>query len=456
MFMQEVIKMLRYNTGTDKKAFVDFKDRFDAVIFNATIVAYSGSAVADLVSVHKHQYIIDPQTHIMQHDIMAIMSKDKKTEQYVIKKSVRKYLENLPEKVLDIIEREKRYLNYQEIDAITGELVECVYSFETEFVNGFVKKKEYDKYLQYAQIGLEPRVVIAPYFMLKKDMSDESKELYMNLNRKCLQEFIAYNNEHKKLAVAAQLVIDKEVLSDVNLLRQIENTYALDGYEYIFLWINDFSSWEVKREEKEAFYNLVCLLNSKGKKPIMAYGGFDSILLCHRQMDARLFGVAQSVGYGEQRAITPVGGGLPVNKYYFGPTHRRIRFDEALYLLMEEEYFSDDKTNREHAEDYYKNICNCPTCREIIQDDIDNFRVYNESTPYLVKGKHGDIKRNRPTTEATLVAAYHFLYRKDIEWNSIEKEELKNLIDELIKNYEMYGTQKEINNIKEWCEIFAK
>ena len=78
--MQEVIKMLRYNTGTDKKAFVDFKDRFDAVIFNATIVAYSGSAVADLVSVHKNQYIIDPQTHIMQHDIMAIMSKDKKTE----------------------------------------------------------------------------------------------------------------------------------------------------------------------------------------------------------------------------------------------------------------------------------------------------------------------------------------------------------------------------------------
>ncbi len=185
MFMQEVIKMLRYNTGTDKKAFVDFKDRFDAVIFNATIVAYSGSAVADLVSVYKNQYIIDPQTHIMQHDIMAIMSKDKKTEQYVIKKSVRKYLENLPEKVLDIIEREKRYLNYQEIDAITGELVECVYSFETEFVNGFVKEKEYDKYLQYAQIILEPRVVIAPYFMLKKDMSDESKELYMNLNRKC-------------------------------------------------------------------------------------------------------------------------------------------------------------------------------------------------------------------------------------------------------------------------------
>ena len=352
----------------------DFKEKFDAVIFNATIVAYSGSAVADLVSVHKNQYIIDPQTHIMQHDIMAIMSKDKKTEQYVIKKSVRKYLENLPEKVLNVIDSEKRYLNYQEIDAITEELVECVYNFETEFVNGFVKKKEYDKYLQYAQIGLEPRVIIAPYFMLKKDMSDEEKASYTKLNRKCLCEFITYNNNHKQLTVAAQLVLDKEVLCDANLLHQVESTYAFDGYEYIFLWINDFSSWNVKRREKEAFYDLVYLLNSMGKKPVMAYGGFDAILLCHRQMNAKLFGVGQSVGYGEQRAITPVGGGLPVNKYYFGPLHRRMRFDEALYLLMEEDFFSEDKTNREHAEDYYKKICNCPTCNEIIRNDIDNFR----------------------------------------------------------------------------------
>lgn len=454
--MQEVIKMLRYNTGTDKKAFVDFKDKFDAVIFNATIVAYSGAAVADLVSVHKNQYIIDPQTHILQHDIMAIMSKDKKTGQYGIKKSVKKYLDNLPEKVLNVMESEKRHLCYDEIDEISENLVEKVYKFETEYVNGFVKQKEYDKYLQYAQIKLKPRVVIAPYFMLKKDMSDTDRELYMRLNSKCLQEFIKYNDEHNKLSVASQLVMDREVLNDQNLLQQVIKTYEQTDFEYIFLWINDFSSWEVKREEKEAFYRLISLLNSIGKKPIMAYGGYDAILLCHRQMTARMYGVAQSVGYGERRTITPVGGGLPVNKYYFGPTHQRIRFDEALYLLMESDYFSEDKTNRAHAEDYYKNICNCPTCNEIIQDDIDNFKIYNESTPYLVKGKYGDIKRNRPTTGATLVAAYHFLYRKDIEWHRVAETELTILVDELIKAYEIYGKQKDLDNIKEWCEIFAR
>ena len=48
--MADVLKLLRYNTGNDKKAFVEFKDEFDAVIFNASIVAYSGASIADIVS----------------------------------------------------------------------------------------------------------------------------------------------------------------------------------------------------------------------------------------------------------------------------------------------------------------------------------------------------------------------------------------------------------------------
>ena len=63
--MADVLKLLRYNTGNDKKAFVEFKDEFDAVIFNASIVAYSGASIADIVSIHMNRYIIDPQTYIL-------------------------------------------------------------------------------------------------------------------------------------------------------------------------------------------------------------------------------------------------------------------------------------------------------------------------------------------------------------------------------------------------------
>ena len=50
--MNKVLKLLRYNTGNDKKAFVEFKNDFDAVIFNASIVAYSGASISDIISIN--------------------------------------------------------------------------------------------------------------------------------------------------------------------------------------------------------------------------------------------------------------------------------------------------------------------------------------------------------------------------------------------------------------------
>ena len=104
---------------------------------------------------------------------------------------------------------------------------------------------------------------------------------------------------------------------------------------------------------------------------------------------------------------------------------------------------------------YYNNICNCEQCKELIKYDINNFKIYNESVPYSVKARFGDIMRNRPTTEATLVAAFHFLFRKKIEWDELEKKSLSELKKTLIYNYEKYGSDKQIENIKEWCDIFA-
>lgn len=453
----DVIKMLRYNTGTDKKAFVKFKNDFDAVIFNATIVAYSGAAVADLVSVHKKRYIIDPQTHIMQHDVHALMSKNSKTGTYAIKKSVKKYLDRLPSKVTEIIEGERRHLSITEITDIVDELTEKVYEFETAYVNSFIKSKEYDKYLKYAKAeGAAPKVVIAPYFMLKSRMSTEECESILELNQLCVKKFTKIQQDkNTNYPIATQLVLDREILKNESMVKKIGEKYKDSDCEYIFIWINDFSSWDCSLEEKRCFYELLKVINFIGKKPIMSYGGYDSIFLCHKDLSTRLYGVAQSVGYGEARAITPVGGGLPVNKYYFGPLHKRMRFDEALSILMNAGYLNALKTNQEHAKDYYQNICACETCRQLIKNDIDNFNAYNESTPYLVRARFGDITRNRPTTAATQVAAFHFLSRKKIEWNEIETCSLSELKERLIEAYEAYGSDKAVKNIKEWCEIFA-
>ena len=75
-----------------------------------------------------------------------------------------------------------------------------------------------------------------------------------------------------------------------------------------------------------------------------------------------MYGVAQSVGYGETRSVTPVGGGLPVNKYYFPPLHSRLPLSEVTTILKNKGYFSIDKAVA--SEDFYQNICSCTQCRK--------------------------------------------------------------------------------------------
>ena len=451
--MSDTLRILRYNTGTDKKAFVHFKQNFNAVIFNATIVAYSGSSVADLVSMHKRKYIIDPQTHIFQQDIASITSDNKKHGD--IKKSVQKYLGELPCRLSSKIITERRPLVADEIRQHLDELAESVYNFQTEYVKRYTDKKDYDKYLKFAHLEPEPRLIIAPYFMLKCSYSIDEQDQWLALNKECIEATLQLHQALDiKVPIAAQLVLDKEVMLSYNFLDRIRTFYDFSGFEYIFIWVDDFNSFEAKSEYKQAFANLVSTLNAMRKKPLMAYGGYESIVLCSESSPYRLYGVAQSVGYGEYRAITPVGGGMPVNKYYFRPVHQRMRFDDAANILFAHGYFSEDKSDFDHAIDYYHTICNCKQCHDIIGKDIHNFDRYNDSTPYNVKTKNGIISRNRPTNDAELIAALHFLYCKVDEWKQLTEKSFSTLIEELENNCRMYLPHR-LKQISEWCKIYG-
>lgn len=451
---QQHLKILRYNTGTDKKAFVQFKDFFDAAIFNATIVSYSGASVADLISMHSRRYIIDPQTHIFQQDVSAYTTESKKTHMPAIKKSVTKYLEKMPaalaDRILKLHQKPEPELIAQNLDS----LVECVYVFQTEFVNTFIRRKEYDKYLRFANMGPRPRLVIAPYFMIKAGDSTSEKQMWLQHNKVCLEKTITFNEQQKDEEIAAQLVLEKNVLSE-EFIDMVTATYDLAGYEYIFIWVDDFNAFEAHPIHNQLFSKLIKTLNNLGKKPIMAYGGYESIILCNKNSPARLYGVAQSVGYGEYRAITPVGGGMPVNKYYFLPTHCRMRFDDAARILLDQGYFSPSKSERAHALDYYKYICNCDICHDVIKDDINGFSAYNDSIPYTVKTRNGALSKNRPTADATLIAAIHFLNCKVSEWNYIENEDFSTVLDNLKSQYDQYQP-KFAGRIKKWCDIYGQ
>lgn len=439
------LKLLRYNTGTDKQVFIKFKDDVSAVIFNATIVAYSSSAVADLVSVYKNQYIIDPQTHIFQHDIEAIQTIDKKGAP-VIKKSVLQYMDQLPPGLRDQYMSKSGNLSVDDIAPYIDELVDKVYLFETEYVDKYIEKKEYDKYLKFVNLGPRPKLVVAPYFMLKDRYLNDSIDLWMQLNRKLAEKFISRNSSNYETAI--QLVLEKKVLEDADISDLIKKSYEGINIDYAFVWLDDYNGFSATEKQQKNFKKILQAFNEIGIKPLMSYGGYDAILLCHSELPYRLYGVAQSVGYGETRNITPVGGGLPVNKYYFPPLHSRLNMSNVIAILQQQGFLSMDK--KLAAEKFFDTICDCKQCKNIIKNNFDNFMLFNESVSFKVRGT---ISRNRPTTDATLIAAVHFMCSKMQEWADLETKSYNQLIDELLSAYNTYS-KKDYNAIKNWCDIY--
>lgn len=446
--MSDNLKLLRYNTGTDKKILIKFKDSFSAVIFNATIVAYSKSAVADLVAVHKNKYIIDPQTHIYQQDITVVQSMNKKGV-VSVKKSVDQYLSELPLELKNKFYSQNGNLAPDDIKDSVDKLIEGVYSFETHYVDKYIKNKEYDKYLKYAKIGPSPAVVIAPYFMIKSSYSEQEINDWMDLNALCAQKFISLNSTDGKYDTGIQIVIDKRILDNNNFANIIKEYYKNSIVNYAFIWVDDFNIFEATKTQQEQFKSILIALTELGIKPVMAYGGYDSIILCNEDLPYRMYGVAQSVGYGETRPVTPVGGGVPVNKYYFPPLHTRLSLSEVISILSSNGYFSKDKAVA--SEDFYRHICSCKQCRDIIGKNIDNFRKYNESSDYTMRN---GIKRNRPTTDAALIAAMHFMFSKVDEWNGIESKSFITLKNDLVKGYLEFCSALP-NHMKDWCSVYG-
>ncbi|WP_308149416.1 hypothetical protein [Spiroplasma sp. AdecLV25b] len=79
-----------------------------------------------------------------------------------------------------------RTINADKIQNNLNELVECVYNFQNNFIAKHLAKKEYNEYLEFMNIDISPRYIIAPYFMIKdnEDFKTKIKWLAINNNSK--------------------------------------------------------------------------------------------------------------------------------------------------------------------------------------------------------------------------------------------------------------------------------
>ena len=443
----KIVHILRYGTAADKAHLETAMSAFDYLSINGNSAAYVSNAIAKFIvakffSNKDKGFFIDPITYAFQDKIDLLFSKSSKANNSVIKKSfsklidiyglqhekIEKSIPLLPEDFCNTLKK--------------NEFVEKVLAFQYNLVHDHVCKQHLQKYFDYVGAvnssklpQLHPKFLIAPYFFMDNNSSLWEKWLELNIDFTNKSVELA-RKQFNNIPVFAQIVISKSFFYEPSSFLKIINAYSelqCSGYT---IWIDDFNEYDSSREELSAFMSL---LKSLQPKPVYnMYGGYFSILLTHKSLSL-LAGVSHGLEYGESRMVYPVGGGIPVSKYYYLPLHKRLDFTKAFYLLDYADVIDTKENNWGSSDLYYEQICKCEQCKKVIGKEMINFVEFESRDFYEFRRNDRIMRRKKASYETKQNCLYHYLLCKKIEFLRVKKKKLQELIDDLCQCGKFYS-----------------
>lgn len=445
--------IFHYNTHSEQKYFLGPKHRklYDIIALNGNIVSHTPSGVAAFLATAAKEFYIDPQTHAFQHSTSNLKrdktdDKGKKTGESEFKPSVEKLAkERLGKPFYDVILNDKPIRTTVFLDErgeikkkVIEEICNNVINFQVEFLNSELNEEEREFMEEGA--NLCPGIVIAPYFYFS---SHNIKE-WLKINIACCKQTKLL---HKDNPIYLSLVISKDLLfknSSQVLFEAIEEIKP-DG---ILLWIDEHVEEELTEFEIFNFIEFLKNLRNYTGNIFNSHGGYLSTLLCHpkiRLLDA----LGHSANYGESRSVIPIGGGIPMARFYFPSIHSRLRFGDALAVIHANQWLSS-------IESYAAGVCKCAQCRELTEskDSLDEaFMTYGESKPVTFSRRNTIVELNYPTKVAKQAAARHYLYNKAHELTEIKEKNLEILLNELdvaFKEIEPISGDRLVSHLVRW------
>lgn len=417
--------LLRFGTNAEKKYVSDFRDSYDVLMLNANIFAHCTNSISKFISSElcKKKFIIDPQTYAFQY-YQGLLGTDGN-----LKKSIEKLVDFYGLRLKDIISCKKRSIDLGDFDSddvFLKELCKNVIDFQRNTIKkeSLEEKNEYKEYIEYvleqdgSDLCIEPCSLIAPYFYL----SDENFEQWLNINTKAIEL-----SQNYSMSISAQLVINSSILLDTTKIDKLVNEYSKTNPCEVLLWIDNFDEKDVG----DIWLRNYLYLLEKFKKvniPVsQLYGSYFSLILINLGL---LQACCHGMEYGESRNVFPVGGGVPISKFYLPIAHKRFHFRNIIQLLLNEGWLDNKNI-------YFEKVCDCPQCREIIKDDpesdIREFGIINTVTN-IRKGKNGreySVMMSYPTTEAKEICLRHYLYNKEREYIFIKEHNISEIIEQL-------------------------
>ena len=431
------LHLMRLGVHAEQRFFELNKDKFDIVVFNANLAHHFASATATFMTskLNGKKFIIDPITHAYGHHPRYIMTVSNDGSPSKIKPS----LESLAHEYGPPISTAVSQVRQVSPDEFSSkkpieQFAKNVIDFQANFLASGIDPSD-RKYIQ-ADVDevLKPEFLIAPYFYMKSTTIND----WLVINQKLVVASKKVTGDHN---LYAEIVIDRGILDNVDELTKIANAYLelteCDGY---LLWISDLSEHKSSLSTLCGLRELVKIL-ARSKKPVInLYGGYYSLLLAGSGMT----GVCHGPGYGEDRDVIPVGGGLPVSKYYLNPVHQRLLFRDVQFMVSGGVWPTID--------DFFNEVCSGPVCQSVLSGDLKkNFEKFGSENVRENKGK----TYSYPTTEARILTTQHYLEAKAREFNDVAMKDLKVLIEQLKEargryDKEMPGAQ--LRYLDTWVE----
>lgn len=466
MERRKPIHILRYGTVAEKKHLSEAISSYDYLSINGNTAAYVSNAIAKFIvekffSKPQKGYFIDPITYAFQYEI-DLLQNESESGEIKLKKSIQRLIEAYGFPANKVENGEPICIADFDNDT-KKEFCNNVLKFQYNLVHEHIAKNDLQKYLEYIALEkvneipqLRPKFLISPYFYLDTD-KDEYRD-WLDLNIELLDMAVHESKQtFRGMDVFGQIVLSKSALSNAKAIDIIANKYGEINCAGYTIWIDDLDEHKASKKELEGLMQFLEKLKRKTHKPIYnMYGGYFSILLAHNDIQL-LSGVSHGLEYGEYRKVYPVGGGVPVSKYYYFPLHKRLDFTDAFYLLKHANIIDVDKQDWGDTTSYIDKICDCKMCKKVLRGRMINFIEFESREFYEVKRKTSTLRRKKASAETKRNCLYHYLLCKEREFRLL-KIELKKLLKDLQKAGNLYSSCEFINSddykyIDVWCEL---
>jgi hypothetical protein len=446
---------MTFGTFAEQRYFIyPSASTYYGIIINGNMAAHAPDGLAAFLlekTREKIPYIIDPLTHAFQHDPTKLLT-SKKDGTMEIKSSILGLAEHYGGIVKTILGSRpilpKDFNNANNDEPLINFVTSCLNFQKNQLAVRMAGSEVNLKYLEHEITDLVPYALVSPYFF----MTESTIDLWLPImirGLKIAKEISAFDTDK----IFASLVLSQGVIVRNDLIQKIIDSFNSIDVDGFLIWIDNLDEHYAGGEELKGLIKLARGLNRGSREVINLHGSYFSILASGDKFgDPSFSGVAHGPEFGESRPVMPVGGGIPIAKYYLKNLHNRIRYTDALNFLLAKNWLKSSKI-------YYENVCNCDECTmNVIKDNIDNFKLFGVSDSKPVKRGRGYVTLDYPTKETKEHCLRHYLQIKNWEFefaSTASKNELLQNLEKGKRDFEEIAGLEYVSYLDIWKTVLT-